>query len=88
MQCAVRTVVIEPVAEVVHPQQDIIRKILEHCGLWQDPPSRSPPRATRSSQPCDQPPDPDSRLTHKVDPDFLEYALREQLEQLELLWEP
>ena len=33
------------IAFIEADQGDVIRKILEHCGLWEDPPSRSPPRA-------------------------------------------
>jgi len=77
-------------------QQSVIRKILQHCGLWQDPPSRSPPK------PATSPPgpksghqaslfagddDPDSRLTHEVDPDFLEFVRREEIEEAEPTWE-
>jgi hypothetical protein len=69
-------------------QSDIIRKILQHCGLWQDPPARSPPRETRPSHPGDQAGDPDSRLTCEVDPDFLEFARREEIEEPEPTWEP
>jgi hypothetical protein len=76
------------IAFIEASQQEVIRKILRHCGLWQDPPSRGPPPATRPSQPGARPPDPDSRLTYEVDPDFLEYARREQTEQLELPFEP
>ena len=61
-------------------QQEAIRKILEHCGLWQDPPSRGPPSRSHQSQLAD----PDSRRTMEVDPDFLEYARREKTEQAEL----
>ena len=62
-------------------QHDIIRKILQHCGLWEDPPSRGPPRTTRPCQTGRQAHAPDSRLTYEVDPDFLEYARWEALEQ-------
>ena len=84
-------------------QQGIIRKILRHCGLppedpkgWQDPPSRGPPK------PAHSPPgpksghqaslfagngDPDSRLTHELDPDFLEFARREEIDEPEPTWE-
>lgn len=62
----------------------ILRKILEHCGLWHDPSSRSPPRDQRPSQQSN----PDSRLTYDLDPDFQEHARREQVDQPELPWEP
>ena len=44
-------------------QGDVIRKILEHCGLWHDPPSRAPPNASGPSQPVQHVPDPDSGIT-------------------------
>ena len=86
-------------------QSDIIRKILQHCGLplggpkgWQGPPTRNPPNLTHTSHPGDQPhgpnsrfsqaDDPDSRLTYEVDPEFLEFARREELEEPEPIWEP
>ena len=30
-------------------QHEVLRKILEHCGLWQQPLSRGPPGSTRSA---------------------------------------
>ena len=33
-------------------QADLIRKILEHCGLWHDPPPRVPPRPSLPSRPA------------------------------------
>ena len=62
-------------------QQDVIRKILEHCGLWRDPPPRGPPRLPF---PKPQPPDPDPRRSVEVDPDFLEHLRRERMEQADL----
>ena len=56
-------------------QADLIRKILEHCGLWHDPPPRALPRPVRSS------PASDPGITHEVDPDFLEHLRREELDQ-------
>jgi hypothetical protein len=75
------------VAFIEAHQQDIIRKILEHCGRWQDPPPRGPPNLTCTLQPANQPPDLDSRLTHEVDPDFQEFARREEIEEPEPTWE-
>jgi hypothetical protein len=60
-------------------QGDVIRKILQHCGLWQDPPARSPPSGPCPLQPGAQTSDSDSRRTYEVDPDFLEHARREQI---------
>ena len=31
------------VAFIDPPQEDVIEKILRHCGLWQEPPERAPP---------------------------------------------
>jgi hypothetical protein len=70
------------VAFIEARRSDIVRKILEHCGLWQAPSSRSPPPATRPSQPGDHLPNADSRLTYGADPDFQEHARREQLQRL------
>ena len=73
-------------------QGDLIRKILEHCGPWHDPPPRAPPNPRRSpqTQPKANPStcDPDASLTYEVDPDFLEYQRREEAEQLDLPFEP
>jgi hypothetical protein len=70
-------------------QPGVIRRILEHCGLWEHPPSRGPPNPTPGLHPGEQPhdDDPDSRLTHQLDPDFLEFARREQFEEPEPTWE-
>ena len=71
-------------------QPDIIRKILEHCGLWHDPPPRALPRSSSLSRPVRSIAEPDSTpgITHEVDPDFLEHIHREALDQPELPWEP
>ncbi len=83
-------------------QGDLVRSILEHCGLWHDPPLTPPPRppplTLRSSRPVRSipTPDPDSGVTYEVDPDFLEYDRREVDDGGnsgggsggELLWEP
>ena len=50
--------------------------------------SASTPNLTCTPQPANQPPDPDSRLTHEVDPDFLEFVRREEIEEPEPTWEP
>ena len=79
-------------------QGDVIRRVLEHCGLWKDVPRPSPPRA---------PPEPSGRcpgrrvrcpmpeanwaVTYEVDPEYLEdarrYAIGED-HQPELTWDP
>jgi len=70
-------------------QGDIVRKILEHCGLWEDP-VRGPPLLpfAANSVPAD---DPDSRRTYQIDPEFLEHAKKERsdetAEQLPLTWD-
>ncbi len=69
-------------------QGDTIRKILEHCGLWHDPPPRAPPRPAPSSRPVRSSPASEPGITHEVDPDFLEHLRREAIEQPELPWEP
>ncbi|MBC8553971.1 MAG: hypothetical protein H8D23_30545 [Candidatus Brocadiales bacterium] len=70
-------------------QSDLIRKILEHCGLWHDPPPRAPPKPSIPSQAVRSITMPDSApgITYEVDPDFLEYLQREEIEP-ELPWEP
>ncbi len=85
-------------------QRSVIRKILQHCGLWQDPPLRGPPK--RAHPPPGPKPayqsvrspkggslfaevgDPGSRLTHEVDPNFLEFLRREEIDEPEPAWEP
>ncbi len=73
-------------------QGEVIRKILEHCGLWQDPPARAPPQAPHPSRTARSIPEPDpaigSGITYEVAPDFLEHAHREDLDQPELPWDP
>jgi hypothetical protein len=73
-------------------QGEVIHKILKHCGLWQDPPSRAPPQAPRPYRPARSIPEPGpaiaSGITYKIDLDFLEHAHREDLDQPELPWDP
>jgi hypothetical protein len=66
-------------------QGDAIRKILQHCGLWHDPPARAPPKPSHPSPPVRSR---DPGFTTEVDPDFLEHIRREELDQPELPWEP
>jgi len=75
------------VAFIEARQGDVIRRILEHCGLWHDPPSRAPPRTSLGSQALRSASEPDSDITYEADPDFLERARREVLDQPELPWE-
>ena len=58
-----------------------IRKILQHCGLWHDPPPRGPPRRTRPSQAVRPTHEAAGGITCEVDPDFLEHVRREACEQ-------
>ena len=47
------------VAFIEARQSEVIRKILEHCGLWHDPPSRAPPSPAGRSQTPRRVPAPD-----------------------------
>ena len=67
-------------------QADLIRKILEDCGLWKPPPSRPPP-VTSPSPTAAAAPVPDAGVTYEPDPDFIEHTRREQMEQPELPWD-
>jgi hypothetical protein len=62
--------------------------ILQHCGLWHDPPARAPPKPSPRSRPARPTPARDPGFTCEADPDFLEHARREQLDQPELPWAP
>jgi len=68
-------------------QGDVIRKILQHCGLWHDPPPRAPPGQSRPSQAARPTHDADGGITYEVDPDFLEHVRREAREEPELPWD-
>jgi len=78
-------------------QGQIVRQILEHCGLWQDPPPRAPPRPpprprrrSRPTRPSCPMPEADAGVSYEVDPDYLEHAHREALDeqdQPELPWD-
>ncbi len=60
-------------------QDEVIRKILEHCGLWHDP----PPKPVRTL------PESDTTNTVEMDPDVLDHLRHESMsDQLELPWEP
>jgi hypothetical protein len=82
------------IAFIEASQGSVIRKILEHCGLWNDPPARSPPRQAPSLKPPPagkMPPantlaGSDSGRTLDVDPDFLEHLRRERQDEPELPW--
>ena len=68
-------------------QGQVVRQILEHCGLWRDPPPRAPPRPVEATPPGSHAADPDSGRTCEVDPDFFEHVRREELDQPHLPWE-
>ena len=77
------------IAFVEARQNEVIRKILEHCGLWRDPPPRAPPRFAPRFQAVRAQGESDCGNTVEVDPEYLEYLHRESMtEQLELPWEP
>jgi hypothetical protein len=81
--------VMKIIAFIEARQGEIVRKILEHCGLWEAP-VRGPPVLPFITNPA-QADDPDSRRTYQLDPDFLECTRREQSEeaagQLALPWD-
>ena len=66
-------------------QDDVIRKILQHCGLWEDPMPRPPPTPVQTR------PGPGFPLFHaavaedpvEADPDFLEHLRYEDLPEPE-----
>lgn len=69
----------------------LVRQILEHCGLWQDPPTpvanappRSPPRPRRRSRaaaPRCPLPQADAGVRYEVDPEYLEHAQLQALDE-------
>ena len=68
-------------------QGDVIHKILEHCGLWDDPPSRGPQGPGFGRRTVWSMPDADAGISYEVDPDFLEHARREVLDQPKVFWD-
>jgi hypothetical protein len=69
-------------------QGDVIRKILQHCGLWQDPPSRSPPSPSAAAPAAPAGPDDDMRCTCQPDGDYLDFMRRQDVDEVEPVWEP
>jgi len=69
-------------------QEEVIRKRLQHCGLWHDPPPRAPARPSPPSRPSGLVPQRDPGFSVEPDPDFLEHARRQCVEQPDLPWEP
>ena len=63
--------------------------ILEHSGLWHDPPSRAPPVHPAHPKPRGQVPrpDPESGLTYETDLESLEHPRREDRPQPNLPWD-
>ncbi len=79
------------IAFVEARQGEVIRRLLEHFGLWQNPPSRAPPQGPWPPRPARSIPEDDpaiaSGTAYEVDPDFLEHARREDLVQPDLPWD-
>ena len=73
------------IAVIEARQGDVVRKILEHCDLWHDPPSRAPPRESRLCPAVQATYQMDCGTTYEVDPNFLEFARREKTSQPEPL---
>jgi hypothetical protein len=67
-------------------QDDVVREILDHCGLWQEPPPRAPPAPACRSHLDDQARGSPPEVSYEVDPEFLEHTRREQYVQPELPW--
>ena len=59
-------------------QEDVIAKILKHCGVWEQA-SRGPPNPTADSAAPDHRPAP-VECQMELDPDFIEQLRLEQLE--------
>ena len=51
-------------------QEEVIRKILTHCGLWQDPPERPPPRPAPALPPPEPVADVDAMPDYSVSDDI------------------
>ena len=43
MECPQCSAQMKVVSFIDPPQEDVIQKILKHCGLWEEPPERAPP---------------------------------------------
>ncbi len=76
------------IAFIESRQEDVIRKILQHCGLWHDPPPRAPPTPPPQARPLGVVPQRDPGFVVEADPEFLEHARGERFEQPDLPWEP
>lgn len=68
-------------------QEEVIRKILQHCGLRHDPPARAPPQSASTSQPVGAITELDPGFTGEADRDFLDHLHREEFDQPDLPWE-
>ena len=60
-------------------QEDVIEKILKHCGLWEQPAPRGPPASTTDSVVPDHRRAP-VELEMELDGDFVDHLRLEQLE--------
>jgi hypothetical protein len=61
------------IAFIERRQRDVIRKILEHCGLWEEPraPARAPPTpACAASVAAGRPAQAPLELRYEADPDY------------------
>ncbi len=76
------------IAFIESRQEDVIRKILQHCGLWHDPPARAPPKPPPQLRPQSVIPQRNPGFAVEADPEFLDYARRQQFDQPDLPWEP
>ena len=70
-------------------QANVIRKILQHCGLWEDPAPRPPPKPIPSRSGPSLPlfDASHAETAEEVDPDFLEHLRYEDLPEPELPWD-
>jgi len=70
-------------------QEDLIRDILKHCGLWHDAPPRAPPKP--ANNPCSSAAvargSSAAGNSVEIDPDYLEHLHHEQFEQPDLPWD-
>jgi hypothetical protein len=66
---------IKIIAFIEAHKADVIRRILEHCGLWHDLPPQAPPRPPPPTQPGEPCPEADGGITY------------EAMDQLEPPWE-
>ena len=76
------------IAFVEARQDEVIRKVLQRCGLWHDPPPRAPPTLLRRTDRAGGRAGSGAANTVEIDPDFLEHLHREsQADRDEHPWE-